>query len=92
VVVEVDSKKDHILIVEDEKRIADILIDYLRQSGFDVEHQDRADRVVERVKRKQPSLILLDVMLPGGDGLEICREIRKFSEVPIIIVALGLMS
>ena len=84
---EADTKKEHILIVEDERRIAEILTDYLRQSGYEVEHQDRGDKIVEQVKKKPPSLILLDIMLPGGDGLEICREIRKFSEVPIIIVS-----
>ncbi len=84
---EADTKKEYILIVEDERRIAEILTDYLRQSGYEVEHQDRGDKIVEQVKKKPPSLILLDIMLPGGDGLEICREIRKFSEVPIIIVS-----
>jgi two-component system response regulator BaeR len=86
-VAEADTKKEYILIVEDERRIAEILTDYLRQSGYEVEHQDRGDKIVEQVKKKPPSLILLDIMLPGGDGLEICREIRKFSEVPIIIVS-----
>jgi two-component system response regulator BaeR len=86
-VAEVEHKKERILIVEDERRIAEILNDYLSQSGYEVDHQDRGDKIVELVKKNPPSLILLDVMLPGGDGLEICREIRKFSEVPIIIVS-----
>jgi two-component system response regulator BaeR len=86
-VVETPEKKERILIVEDERRIAEILTDYLRQNGFDVEHQDRGDKIVELVRKQPPSLILLDVMLPGGDGLEICREIRKFSAIPIIIVS-----
>lgn len=84
---EVEQKKERILIVEDERRIAEILNDYLSQSGYEVDHQDRGDKIVELVKKNPPSLILLDVMLPGGDGLEICREIRKFSDVPIIIVS-----
>lgn len=84
---EVEHKKERILIVEDERRIAEILNDYLSQSGYEVDHQDRGDKIVELVKKNPPSLILLDVMLPGGDGLEICREIRKFSDVPIIIVS-----
>jgi two-component system, OmpR family, response regulator BaeR len=87
VVAEAQEKKERILIVEDERRIAEILTDYLRQSGFEVVHQDRGDKIVEMVRNQPPSLILLDVMLPGGNGLEICREIRKFSAIPIIIVS-----
>lgn len=86
-VADAQEKRERILIVEDERRIAEILTDYLRQSGFEVEYQDRGDKIVEMVRKQPPSLILLDVMLPGGNGLEICREIRKFSAIPIIIVS-----
>ncbi|MBX9690962.1 MAG: response regulator [Cyanobacteria bacterium] len=75
-----------ILVVEDEPRIAEILSDYLRQSGFTVNHLDNGAKVVPSVKADPPDLILLDIMLPGADGLDICREIRRFSEVPIIFV------
>lgn len=81
------DKKKSILVVEDEAGIADILLDYLRQSGFDAKHKDTGAGVVDLVRTEQPDLILLDVMLPVMDGLEICREIRKFSEVPIIIIS-----
>lgn len=75
-----------ILVVEDEIRIAEILIDYLKQSGYNTQHLDAGDRVVQTVKEKAPDLILLDVMLPGKDGLTVCKEIRQFSELPIILV------
>jgi len=77
----------NILIVEDESRIAEILLDYLHQAGFQAKHMDTGVGVVAHVKAEPPDLILLDVMLPGVDGLEICREIRKFSTVPIIFVS-----
>jgi two-component system response regulator BaeR len=76
-----------ILVVEDEHRIAEILMDYLRRDGYSPTHIDRGSGVIAEVKKKMPDLILLDLMLPGADGLEICQEIRKFSEVPIIVVS-----
>lgn len=75
-----------ILLVEDEKNIADILIDYLRQSGFTTNHIANGTEAVGFVKQESPDVVLLDLMLPGKDGLEVCREIRTFSMVPIIIV------
>lgn len=76
----------HILIVEDEQTIAQVLGDYLSQSGYRTSHLSDGNAVVERVRKHPPDLILLDLMLPGRDGLEICREIRTFSGVPIIMV------
>lgn len=81
------DKAAKILIVEDEHRIAEILMDYLRQDGYEPIHTDRGNGVVAEVRKNPPDLILLDLMLPGVDGLEICREIRKFSEIPIIVVS-----
>jgi two-component system response regulator BaeR len=75
-----------ILVAEDEIKIAGILQDYLVKAGYRVFSLDRGDLVVPYVREKQPSLILLDLMLPGMDGMEICREVRKFSDVPIIII------
>ncbi|MBN2297150.1 MAG: response regulator [Deltaproteobacteria bacterium] len=76
----------HILIVEDEEKIASLLKDYLEKSGYRASMLDRGDGVVSFVKNKAPDLILLDIMLPGMDGMEVCREIRKFSRVPIIMI------
>ena len=76
----------HILVVEDEARIAALLRDYLRNEGFSVFVLERGDQVIAHVKQDLPELILLDIMLPGLDGIAICREIRKFSDVPIIMI------
>ncbi|MDD2903083.1 MAG: response regulator [Syntrophales bacterium] len=76
----------NILIVEDEGKIAQVLRDYLEKAGFRVAWLDRGDKVLPLVKQDSPDLILLDLMLPGKDGLELCREIRKFSQVPIIML------
>ena len=79
------TQHNSILIVEDEERLAGLLADYLRAAGYDVHSMADGRPVVEWVRAKNPALILLDLMLPGRDGLEICREIRSFSQVPVIM-------
>lgn len=76
-----------ILIVEDEPRLAALHRDYLQQSGFITEWLADGLEVVPWVRENSPALILLDLMLPGKDGLEICKEIRNFSNVPIIMIS-----
>ena len=75
-----------ILVVEDEIKIADILKDYLVKAGYKVDCLHNGDSVVSRIMRNPPSLMLLDIMIPGRDGMQICREVRKFSDIPIIMV------
>jgi two-component system response regulator BaeR len=81
----VDSPKT-ILIVEDEAALADVLEEYLRASSFDVEKIADGLSVVPHVRERAPDLVLLDLMLPGRDGLDICRELRSFTTVPIVMV------
>ncbi len=76
----------HILLVEDELDIASVVKKYLVMSGFEVTHIANGYDVVNWVKTQQPDLVLLDLMLPGNDGLSICKSIRTFSGVPIIMV------
>lgn len=75
-----------ILIVEDARELARLLSDYLTQAGYQSHCLYTGDTVVAWVRENNPRLILLDLMLPGADGLTICREIRTFSAVPIIMV------
>jgi two-component system, OmpR family, response regulator BaeR len=75
-----------ILIVEDEEKLAALLADYLRQAGFDSVCISDGLAVLPQVRDRLPDLILLDLMLPGRGGLDICKEIRTFSEVPIIMI------
>ena len=76
----------HILVVEDEEKIAGLLCDYLKAAGFRTSTQNNGDHVLSQIQKGAPDLILLDIMLPGKDGMEICREIRQFSNVPIIMI------
>ncbi|MDY0189175.1 MAG: response regulator [Desulfuromonas sp.] len=76
----------NILIVEDEPRVAKLLEDYLCQAGFAVHSLAEGLDVTAYVRENCPQLILLDLMLPGKDGMSICREIRTFSNVPIVMI------
>tara|TARA_B100000945_G_scaffold137300_1_gene109640 strand:- start:1002 stop:1673 length:672 start_codon:yes stop_codon:yes gene_type:complete len=76
----------HVLIVEDEKKLADILIAYLNKEQFRVTHHESGTGVTDWVKKNQPNIILLDLMLPDVNGKDLCKEIRQFSTVPIIMV------
>ena len=80
-----DSDKT-VWVVEDEDRISEVLCAYLQQAGYSAVRFADGEGVVERAKEEAPDLILLDLMLPGTDGMSLCREIRGFSQVPIIMV------
>ena len=76
----------HILIVEDDVKIADMLANYLLMHGFATEVCGNGHDAVARVRQQAPALIVLDLMLPGMDGLAVCTAVRAFSTVPIIMV------
>lgn len=75
-----------ILVVEDEEKLARLMKDYLADVGYEPYWLDHGLEVAPWVRARTPDLVLLDLMLPGRDGLELCREIRRFSQVPIIMV------
>ncbi|MBP3039241.1 response regulator transcription factor [Bacillaceae bacterium Marseille-Q3522] len=75
-----------ILVVDDEKPIADILQFNLKKEGFEVYCAYDGNKAVEMVDEVNPDLVLLDIMLPQKDGMEVCREIRKKHEMPIIML------
>jgi two-component system response regulator BaeR len=74
------------MLVEDEPKLRRLLTAYLQAASYEVEGFGDGRSVVSAVRERTPDLILLDLMMPGPDGLEICRELRGFSEVPIIIM------
>jgi two-component system, OmpR family, response regulator BaeR len=75
-----------VLVVEDEPKLAKLLAEYLEASGCLTACVANGDLAVARVRTMNPDLILLDLMLPGTDGLTICKEVRAFSDVPIIML------
>lgn len=75
-----------VLIVEDEKKLSALLRDYLKQSDYETDCVFRGEEAVERLRAFAPDMVLLDLNLPGRDGLDICKDIRAFSNIPIIMI------
>ena len=76
-----------ILIIEDEESIAELEKDYLELSGFEVEIESKGDVGLKRALEEEFDLYILDLMLPGMDGFEICKEIRNHKNTPILMVS-----
>lgn len=75
-----------VMLVEDDARLAELVTEYLSGYEFAVELVTRGDTAVERFKDIAPDVVVLDLMLPGLDGMVVCRQIRAMSEVPILIL------
>src|SRR5918998_6338193 len=75
-----------ILMVEDERSITEPLAEALAREGFDTQLAETVAQALELADRIDPDLVLLDVMLPDGSGYDVCRELRRSSEVPIIML------
>jgi DNA-binding response OmpR family regulator len=78
--------QDRILVVEDEPTVAEVVDRYLRRDGYDVSLAHDGIQAMEAYDRFQPDLVVLDVMLPGLDGMEVCRRIRSRATTPIIML------
>lgn len=76
----------HVLVVEDDRELSQLLADYLLRDGHRVDQIHQGGAVLQRVTADMPDLILLDLMLPGMDGLEILRQLRRRWTVPVILV------
>ncbi|NRB38606.1 MAG: response regulator transcription factor [Pseudomonadales bacterium] len=80
------GKLAQILLVEDDQDLAELTADYLSGFGFCVNIESDGAKAVERALLEKPSLLILDVMLPGKDGIDICREVREKSSLPILML------
>jgi two-component system, OmpR family, response regulator BaeR len=81
-----NNKSALILIVEDEAKLATLLEEYLAASNYSTRKSANGLEVVELVQTLSPDLILLDLMLPGKNGLDVCHELRAFSDIPIVMM------
>ncbi len=84
--VEQTNESWRILIVEDDERLAELTREYLESNGLAVSLEMHGGHAVERIRNEQPDLVVLDLMLPGEDGLSICRRVRPFYSGPIIML------
>jgi two-component system response regulator RstA len=84
--VEQTNESWRILIVEDDERLAELTREYLESNGLTVSLETHGSPAVERIRNEQPDLVVLDLMLPGEDGLSICRRVRPFYSGPIIML------
>ena len=75
-----------VLVVEDDPRISDVLEYALKAEGHDVQKAQRGREAIELARNTSPALVVLDVGLPDIDGFEVCRSLRKFSDVPVIFL------
>jgi DNA-binding response OmpR family regulator len=80
------ARRCRVLLVEDSARLAASIRDYLERHSFEVFIEGDGLAVAERFERLKPDLVILDLMLPGKDGLTICRELRRFDRIPILIL------
>ncbi len=81
------NTKPHLLIVDDDPEIGDLLSDYLSQHGYRVSSAQNGDDMWRAFKKAKIDLVILDIMLPGDDGITLCRKLRETSEVSIIMLS-----
>ena len=81
------TNKQKILIVDDDENIAELISLYLTKECFDTQIVHDGEEALQAFERSQPDLILLDLMLPGIDGYQVCREVRAKSQTPIIMLS-----
>ena len=80
------SDKRRILLVEDDERLAALVKEYLQAQGFEILIEGRGDTAADRIQQEKPDLVILDLMLPGKDGLAVCQSIRSDFPAPILIL------
>jgi len=80
------ASKGEILIIEDEEKIADIVRMYLEQEGYRVTHEVTGEDGLRRLEERPPSMLVLDIALPGIDGIEVCRRLRAKSNLPVLML------
>ena len=76
----------HVLVVEDDRKISDLLLNYLRVDGYEATAVYDGREAVQQISQRAPDAVILDWMLPGLDGIGVCKAVRAFSDVPILML------
>ncbi len=76
----------HVLVIEDDAKIARLLLDYLRNEGYEASSEADGRVGLRQVEQSSPDLVILDLMLPGLDGIGVCKAVRRFSDVPVLML------
>ena len=83
---ETGTGKPRVLVVDDEENVCELITIYFEKAGYEVVCCGNGEEGIERLQSQKPDLVILDLMLPGMDGLDVCREIRKSSNIPLIML------
>jgi two-component system, OmpR family, response regulator len=83
---ETGVSKPKVLVIDDEENVCELITLYFEKAGYDVVCSGDGNEGNEMVRSQKPDIVILDLMLPGMDGLDVCKEIRKFSNVPLIML------
>lgn len=83
---ETGVSKPKVLVIDDEENVCELITLYFEKAGYDVVCTGDGNEGMEMVRTQKPDIVILDLMLPGMDGLDVCKEIRKFSNVPLIML------
>ena len=81
-----DLAARRILVVEDDLKISNLLLDYLHADGFSATAIHDGREALSEIEKDEPALLILDLNLPGLDGMDICKAVRRFSDVPILVL------
>lgn len=81
-----ESRRMRVQVIEDEPKLAQLLLDYLAAANYDTDWVANGREALARFQAFNPDLVLLDLMLPGRDGLDVCKDIRRVSQVPLIMI------
>ena len=81
-----ESSDVHVFLVEDDESLANLVKDYLQLQGYQVSLESRGDLATQRILQEKPDVVILDIMLPGKNGLDICRELRTQTQIPVMML------
>lgn len=84
-----DKSVKHVMVVDDDPALRHIMVTALRKAGYEVSSEENGKEADERIRKVRPDLVLLDVMMPGKNGLDVCRELKEnpqYNDIPILML------